>query len=64
MRLWNKNQEKLFFDKSKNYASPDQLFYRTDDGKYVSYWPKGYKGSKTTLQARNSLIGKKQAYSW
>ena len=57
MRLWNKNQEKLFFDKSKNFASPDQLFYRTDDGKYVSYWPKGYKGSKTTLQARNSLIG-------
>ena len=57
MRLWNKNHEKLFFDKSKNFASHEQLFYRTDDGRYVSYWPKGYSGSKSTLQARNSLIG-------
>jgi hypothetical protein len=57
MRLWNKKQEKLFFDKSKNFASHRQLFYRTDDGRYVSYWPKGYSGTKSTLQARNSLIG-------
>ena len=57
MRLWNKNQEKLFFDKSKNFATYEQLFYRTDDGRYVSYWPKGYSGTKSTLQARNSLIG-------
>ena len=57
MRLWSKKQEKIFFEKSKNFASPQQLFYRTNDGKYVSYWPKGYSGTKTTLQARNSLIG-------
>lgn len=57
MRLWSKKQEKLFFEKSKNFASPQQLFYRTNDGKYMSYWPKGYCGTKTTLQARNSLIG-------
>jgi hypothetical protein len=57
MRLWSKNQEKLFFDKSKDFASHEQLFYRTDDGRYVSYWPKGYSGAKSTLQARNSLIG-------
>ena len=57
MRLWNKNHEKLFFDKSKNFASYEQLFYRTDDGRYLSYWPKGYSGTKSTLQARNSLIG-------
>ena len=57
MRSWSKKQEKLFFDKSKNFASPEQLFYKTDNGKYVSYWPKGYCGMKTTLQARNSLIG-------
>ena len=57
MRLWNKHQEKLFFINSKSFASPEQLFYRTDDGRYLSYWPKRYKGRKTTLQARNSLIG-------
>ena len=57
MRLWNKNQEKLFFEKSRNFASHTQLFYRTDDGRYVTYWPKGYSGPKSTLQARNSLIG-------
>lgn len=57
MRLWSKNQEKLFFDKSKNFATPEQLFYRTDDGRLVTYWPKDYSGVKSTLQARNSLIG-------
>lgn len=57
MRLWSKNQEKLFFDKSRNFASYQQLFYRTDDGRYVAYWPKSYMGIKSTLQARNSLIG-------
>lgn len=57
MRLWNKHQEKLFFINSKSFASPEQLFYRTDDGRYLAYWPKRYKGRKSTLQARNSLIG-------
>lgn len=57
MNLWNKQQEKLFFINSKNFASAQQLFYRTDDGRYLAYWPKKYRGRKTTLQARNSLIG-------
>lgn len=57
MRLWSKTHEKIFFEKSKNFASYNQLFYRTDDGRYVAYWPKGYAGAKSTLQARNSLIG-------
>lgn len=57
MKLWSKKQEKLFFDKSKNFATPEQLFYRTDDGRLVTYWPKGYSGAKSTLQARNSLVG-------
>lgn len=57
MRLWNKNEEKIFFNKSKDFASHQQLFYKTDDGRYVAYWPKGYSGIKSTLQARNSLIG-------
>ncbi len=57
MKLWNKQQEKLFFINSKSFASPEQLFYKTDDGRYLAYWPKRYKGKKSTLQARNSLIG-------
>jgi len=57
MKLWNKTQEKLFFVNSKSFASPEQLFYRTDDGRYLAYWPKRYRGRKSTLQARNSLIG-------
>lgn len=57
MKLWNKSQEKLFFVNSKSFASPEQLFYRTDDGRYLAYWPKRYRGKKSTLQARNSLIG-------
>lgn len=57
MRLWNKNQEKLFFMNSKKVAFKNQLFYKTNDGRYVAYWPKGYRGLKSTLQSRNSLIG-------
>lgn len=57
MRLWNKNQEKLFFIKSKEVAFPSQLFYKTNDGRHVAYWHKGYRGRKSTLQSRNSLIG-------
>lgn len=57
MRLWNKQQERLFFINSKSFASTEQLFYRTDDGRYLAYFPKRYRGRKATLQARNSLIG-------
>jgi len=28
-----------------------------EDGRYLAYWPKGYKGTKTTLQSRNAFIG-------
>ena len=57
MRLWSKQQEKIFFEKSGNFASYKQLFYKSDEGRYLAYWPKGYRGRKSTLQARNSLIG-------
>ena len=57
MKLWNKHYEKLFFIKSRNFASPEQLFYRTDDGRHLAYWPKRHRGRKYSLQARNSLIG-------
>ena len=58
MQLWNKEQEILFFKYSQNFASINQLFNETDDGRFLAYWPKSYKGKKTTLQSRNSLIGK------
>ena len=47
--LWNENTEKKFFQEASKFAAPEQLFYKTDDGKYVAYWPKGYKGKKFTL---------------
>lgn len=56
--LWNKEVEKRFFNEAIKFCSPEQLFYVTNDSKYLSYWPKGYEGEKSTLQSRNSLIGK------
>lgn len=55
--LWNQNQEKDFFMKSLEFATPEQLFYITKDKRYLAYWPKNYDDTKTTLQSRNSLIG-------
>ncbi len=56
-KLWNKETEKGFFKESVSFATPEQLFYVSDDNRYLAYWPKGYKGKKSTLQSRNSLIG-------
>jgi hypothetical protein len=57
-KLWDKEVERQFFVNSiKKFAAPEQLFYVTDTGKYLAYWPKGYKGKKDTLQSRNALIG-------
>ena len=56
--LWDQEVEKRFFENAmRGFASPDQLFYLTDDNRFVAYWPKNYKGKKSTLQSRNSLIG-------
>ena len=57
MNLWNKNQEKLFFTESLKLAKANQLFYLDEDGRHLAYWPKSYRGVKSTLQSRNSLIG-------
>ena len=38
--LWNKNQEKDFFIKSLEFATPEQLFYVTKD---KNIWPIGPK---------------------
>lgn len=55
--LWNKDQEIKFFNEAMRSFALKQLFYISDDRKYYAYWPKSYKGPKTTLQARNSIIG-------
>ena len=55
--LWNQEQEKLFSIKSLAVSSPEQLFYITEDHRYVAYWPRKYSDKKTTLQSRNAIIG-------
>ncbi len=57
MELWNMETEERFFRESLSFAGPEQLFYLTDSGEYVAYWPRDYNGHKRTLQSRNSLIG-------
>jgi hypothetical protein len=55
--LWTKNKEIEFFMESQKFATPEQLFYIGGDSRYYAYWPKSYRGKKTTLQSRNALIG-------
>jgi len=55
--LWTKEKEIQFFQESRNFATSEQLFYFGDDSRYYAYWPKSYKGKKSTLQSRNALIG-------
>jgi hypothetical protein len=56
-KLWNKEVEQRFFNEAQKFAMPEQLFYVSDSGKYLAYWPKSYDGKKSTLQSRNALIG-------
>jgi hypothetical protein len=56
--LWNNNTEIKFFKEAlKNFASPEQLFYKLKS-EYYAYIPKGFDAEGQTLQSRNSLIGK------
>jgi len=57
VKLWSKTEEYEFFKRTLLISTPEQLFYITGDGKYLAYWPKNYKGKKTTLQSRNTFIG-------
>lgn len=57
-KLWSKDFEKDFFIKSMEFATLEHLFYTTKDKKLYAYWPKKYGDVKSTLQNRNSLIGK------
>ncbi|MEW6622993.1 MAG: hypothetical protein AB1420_07695 [Bacillota bacterium] len=55
--LWNNETEIQFFSEAlKNFASPEQLFYKLEKG-YFAYVPKNINGEGQTLQSRNSLIG-------
>ena len=56
-KLWNKEVEQRFFNEAQKFATSEQLFYVSDAGKYLAYWPKNYDGKKSTLQSRNALIG-------
>lgn len=57
MNFWDIETEKKFFAEAmKNFASPEQLFYKLTDG-YFAYVPKGKSAEGQTLQSRNSLIG-------
>jgi len=55
--LWGREQEIRFFTAARKFAVPEQLFYLSDDNRYYAYWPKSYRGPKSTLQSRNALIG-------
>ncbi len=56
--LWTKEKEIAFFSQAlESFAEPEQLFYISDNGRFYAYWPKSYKGEKSTLQSRNALIG-------
>ena len=57
MNLWNNETEIQFFTEAlKNFASPEQIFYKLQSG-YFAYIPKGADAEGQTLQSRNSLIG-------
>ncbi|PQV41755.1 hypothetical protein B0H22_1233 [Methanohalophilus euhalobius] len=55
--LWYPETEKDFFEKSLELTTKEQLFYKTEDNRYLAYWPKKYSGKKSTLQSRNAFIG-------
>jgi len=57
LKLWDKDKERDFFSKSLEFATPEKLFYKTTDGRFLAYWPKKYAGTKNTLQSRNAFIG-------
>lgn len=57
MKLWSKEEEIKFFKAYLKSVSPEKLFYLTGDNSYYAYYPKNYKGKKTTLQSRNAYVG-------
>ncbi len=57
MKFWNIDAEIRFFSEAlKNFASPEQLFYKLKE-EYFAYIPKDINAQGKTLQSRISLIG-------
>ncbi len=57
MNFWSVDTEIHFFELTlKNFASPEQLFYKLKEG-YFAYIPKGKRAKNQALQSRNALIG-------
>jgi hypothetical protein len=56
--LWSPSVEKELLERLVTLFPVSTLFYFTEEGRWLFYWEKGYKGKKYTLQQRNSLIGK------
>jgi hypothetical protein len=55
--LWENDTEIQFFTEAlRNFASPEQIFYKLESG-YYAYVPKNVDGEGQTLQSRNTLIG-------
>jgi len=58
IQLWTKGEEAEFFRTYLKRVKPEKLFYYLkEEDLYYAYYPKSYKGKKTTLQSRNTLIG-------
>ncbi|WP_448375139.1 hypothetical protein [Fervidobacterium sp.] len=58
IQLWTKGKEEEFFRTYLKRVKPEKLFYYLKEEElYYAYYPKSYKGKKTTLQSRNTLIG-------
>jgi len=57
-KLWSREIEKKFFEENLKRISINNLFYKSEDGNYYAFWPKTYVGKKSTLQSRNSYVGK------
>ena len=59
VKLWDIKEEKKFFKDNLKNVSPETLFYidPEHENRYFAYWPKNYRGPRSTLQSRNSLIG-------
>ena len=58
MDLWNQEIEEKFFQEAiDDSISTEQLFYVTKDNRYLAYWPKNHRGTRSTLQGRNARIG-------
>jgi len=48
-KLWDGEEEVKFFTEARKFATVEQLFYVSNDGRYYAYWPKSYKGIRVVI---------------